>query len=375
MKQSPVQPPRRKKKGLKPSDIQRNIERMSNELQRSMERMGNEMQRNMERMGSEMQRNMERMGADIHRARQAVGTAMSPTTASAAPVQRGRRSLDKKNLALRVATGMSLALITIFTVYHSVTAFTIEAMLLVGVGIVEFCGLAQRKGLSPSAPLGVVAGTVVLAAHAWAPTQYLGNIVAITVVLTMICFLFRRAPQGGLIEPHFIDGVATIYSFLYVAWLFGFALLMRRLEGTVMLGSLEVDAGAAYVYMLIITVAFSDIGCFAFGKAFGRYPLAPKISPGKTVEGSLGGLFTCVVCAWLLGDWVHLAPQWSLLYGVGVGIAGQLGDLWESAMKRDVGCKDSGRMLLGHGGVLDRFDSYFFAAPFAYLLIIWFMYP
>jgi len=305
------------------------------------------------------------------RMREQFEEAVAPTIA---PLSTVERRVDKSNLGQRVGTGLSLAAVSAVLVYLGVSWFAVEAMALITIGVIEFCALCQRKGLSPSRGLAITGGLVIISSYAWAPQQYLGNIVAVTCIATMICFLFRRAPDGGLIEPRFLDGVSTVFAYLYVAWLFGFALLLRRLPGDLPLEGVKFDAGAVYLYMVIITTAFSDIGCFAFGKAFGKHPLAPRISPGKTLEGSLGGLLVATLTGLAFGYWIRMEPQWALFYGFGVGLASQLGDLWESAMKRDAGVKDSGRVLAGHGGILDRFDSYFFAAPVAYFLIVWIMY-
>lgn len=298
-------------------------------------------------------------------------TAVSPTTGSVAVAGTSKRELDRKNLGWRIVTGLIMAFVTIITIYLGTAWFAAEALFMLVVGVVEVCTLCTRKGLSPWVTLGVGGGVVIFASYSFAPQQYLGNIVAVTVVATLIAFLFRRDSSGNPMDVRFLDAVATIYAYLYTAWLFGFAMLLRREPGLVSLGALQLDLGAAYLYMLLITTAFSDIGCYAFGKAFGRRPLAPRVSPGKTLEGSMGGLLVSLVTSMLLGKVVGM-PLWEgALYGLGVGLAAQLGDLWESAMKRDAGVKDSGRLIPGHGGVLDRFDSYFFSAPVAYLLIAW----
>lgn len=331
-----------------------------------------------------LQEGVEKLQERMGKVNSALAKAIEPTMGAAAPASEGRKQLDTRNLGLRVATGMALAIISIFTIYLGVTAFTIEAIPLIAIGIVEFCGLAERKGLAPSRRLAVLGGLTILAAYAWWPynrLESLATIVGVTLLLTMSAYLLRRGDDGYIIETHFLDCVGTMFAYMYVAWLFGFALLLRRLPDLplghpepVHVGFLSMDAGAAWLYMVVITTAFSDIGSFAFGKAFGRTPMAPRISPGKTWEGSIGGLVTATVLALLMGHAVGLAPYQGLLYGLAVGFFSQLGDLWESGMKRDCGVKDSGRVLAGHGGVLDRFDSYFFAAPVAYLLIVWFKY-
>lgn len=115
--------------------------------------------------------------------------------------------------------------------------------------------------------------------------------------------------------------------------------------------------------MALVPVWAGDIAAIFAGKAFGKRPLAPKISPKKTVEGSLANLFAAVLVAWALGRLLGLSDARGLGAGVAVGLLGQAGDLFESWLKRRADVKDSGTLLPGHGGVLDRIDSVLFAAP------------
>ena len=122
--------------------------------------------------------------------------------------------------------------------------------------------------------------------------------------------------------------------------------------------------------MALVPVWAGDIAAIFAGKAFGRHPLAPKVSPKKTVEGSVANLLAAVLAAWLLGRLLGLPNVRSLGAGVAVGILGQAGDLFESWLKRRAGVKDSGTLLPGHGGVLDRIDSVLFAAPAVAVILL-----
>ncbi|MCK9221097.1 MAG: phosphatidate cytidylyltransferase [Limnochordia bacterium] len=126
--------------------------------------------------------------------------------------------------------------------------------------------------------------------------------------------------------------------------------------------------GRRFLFMVVLIIWAQDIGAYFIGIALGKHSLAPSISPKKTIEGALGGLACGVVVGGLLGLVWGMASK-GLLLGVAAGIAGQIGDLVESALKRGAGLKDSGSILPGHGGLLDRFDSLMFAAPIAYLLL------
>ncbi|WP_280640556.1 phosphatidate cytidylyltransferase [Hymenobacter volaticus] len=123
------------------------------------------------------------------------------------------------------------------------------------------------------------------------------------------------------------------------------------------------------VLALLLLVWSSDIGAYAAGKSFGKHKLAPKISPGKTWEGALGGFLLTLAMGWAMG---YLLPELSITYRLVVAsvvaVFGPLGDLAESMLKRSVGVKDSGRIMPGHGGLLDRFDAFLFILPVLALL-------
>ena len=120
----------------------------------------------------------------------------------------------------------------------------------------------------------------------------------------------------------------------------------------------------------------TDTGAYAFGRMFGKHKLIPSVSPSKTVEGAVGGLVVATLGTWLyvtflLKPFAHLSltSMGIVVLAVAVGIVGQIGDLAESLLKRDAGVKDSSKLLPGHGGILDRFDSLLFVLPVAYLLL------
>jgi phosphatidate cytidylyltransferase len=131
---------------------------------------------------------------------------------------------------------------------------------------------------------------------------------------------------------------------------------------------------------LLVTWA-SDTGAYAVGRMIGRHKLIPKVSPGKTVEGAIGGILASVLVAWafgsLLRDSAQLGFKWFpwgvIVFGAAVSVAAQIGDLFESLIKREAGMKDSSRILPGHGGILDRLDSLFFVLPVSFLLVQWLM--
>ncbi|TVQ39232.1 MAG: phosphatidate cytidylyltransferase [Wenzhouxiangella sp.] len=122
--------------------------------------------------------------------------------------------------------------------------------------------------------------------------------------------------------------------------------------------------GAGLVLFLVFLTQFNDVAQYCWGKLLGRHKALPTVSPGKTLEGLVGGVVTTVVLAWLLAPWLTpLTVGQSLAAGLLIGMGGFIGDVTISALKRDLGVKDSGSLLPGHGGILDRIDSLIYTAP------------
>ena len=117
----------------------------------------------------------------------------------------------------------------------------------------------------------------------------------------------------------------------------------------------------------------ADTGALFVGRSLGRHKMAPSISPGKTWEGSIGGLAFSVIGGGLFGFWLHLPLVHTFILAFLCGASGQIGDLCESALKRDLGIKDIGAVMPGHGGILDRIDSMLFSAPLAYYYFMFFL--
>jgi phosphatidate cytidylyltransferase len=166
--------------------------------------------------------------------------------------------------------------------------------------------------------------------------------------------VFRNRGQGQL--PLL---ALAIVGFVYFGWMFGHVALLA-------------NSAHAYSYLgyLVLAVELNDIAAYAFGKMFGRHPLRSNISPKKTWEGAAGALAASLVLPWiLLPTFPHFEKWDCLLVGFIVGVGGQLGDLVVSVFKRDLGIKDMGALIPGHGGVLDRIDSLIYVAPLFFYYI------
>lgn len=162
--------------------------------------------------------------------------------------------------------------------------------------------------------------------------------------------------------------MTTVFSLSHIAYLLA---LPDRVNGT---GTIAVT-GAMLVFYLVVLTQFNDVAQYVWGKGFGRHKVIPKVSPGKTVEGLVGGVATTTLLAWTLAPWFTPLNHWqALASGLLIGVTGFVGDVVVSAIKRDVGVKDSGAMLPGHGGILDRLDSLTFTAPLFFHFIYYLHY-
>ena len=158
---------------------------------------------------------------------------------------------------------------------------------------------------------------------------------------------------------------------LYAGLLLAHGIALRSLEAAAAGGGGD-ELGRAWLLLALLVVMAADTGAFAVGRAVGRHPMAPRLSPSKTWEGAAGGMAAAVAAALLLGLLLDLGvPLWQqAMAGAVIGLAGQLGDLLESRLKRAANAKDSGALLPGHGGMLDRLDSILLALPAAYYLAL-----
>jgi phosphatidate cytidylyltransferase len=180
-------------------------------------------------------------------------------------------------------------------------------------------------------------------------------------IISLIMLIFLPVKEGV-----FHQWVWTMAGILYVGWLLGL-LVFLRLEG-------GPELGRNLLYMVLFVTFASDTAAYFFGKAFGRHKLAPAISPGKTWEGSIAGVIGAVIIGifFTLQTPVKVSLSFGeiIILAILISVFGQLGDLAESLLKRNTGVKDSGNLMPGHGGLLDRMDSIVFAGAIMYLFYV-----
>jgi len=165
------------------------------------------------------------------------------------------------------------------------------------------------------------------------------------------------------------DAAATLFAPVYLGLPLG-ALAALRALGSSSAEAVISNSGRIVVLLLLAVIVVSDSAQYYCGRAFGRRPLAPAISPKKTIEGAIGGAVFGTAATAVGGFYVFGSPIWILiLLGLAISLLGMIGDLFESLLKRSAGVKDSSQLIPGHGGVLDRIDSWLFAAPVYYVFV------
>jgi phosphatidate cytidylyltransferase len=179
----------------------------------------------------------------------------------------------------------------------------------------------------------------------------------VALFLTVLAIVVWRLPDGA--DGYLHDVSAGIFAAVYVPFLAGFAALL-----------VAPPDGPRRATIFIATVVANDVGGYAAGVLFGKHPMAPSVSPKKSWEGFVGSTLACMACAAILMTVLLDAEIWQgLVLGLALVCSATLGDLGESMIKRDIGIKDMGSLLPGHGGVMDRLDSLLTSAPVAYLLL------
>jgi phosphatidate cytidylyltransferase len=236
------------------------------------------------------------------------------------------------------------------------------------IAALEVFRLFRSAGSAPFSALGIALALLVVLDAAF-PKVFEGSgmlLAAVGIVLIAVASFTKIDPRDGV-----QSWMATVFGALYVSLL---AFLIRLgsaapdVPSTAPLGALGAERG--WVLLLILAVWSYDTGAFLVGKNFGRHKFLTHISPSKTIEGLVGGVvastIVVAVMLWALGE----DPRHALLLGPLTALAAQAGDLAESVIKRAAGVKDSGTLIPGHGGMLDRVDSFLFAAPVMTLYVV-----
>ncbi len=286
---------------------------------------------------------------------------MSETPAGAEAAATAGAKPSSWSLGLRIASGVLFVPLLVLLARAGGLTFAAFVALEVVLGLLEFYRMMRGKGLHPYPALGLLGGLGVVW-KALRPHQSQSDLLLTGAVLVTLGLGLRRPDLKGRIE-----GMAvTLFGVLYVGWLSAHLVLLRELPWRA--GGPPYSEGAAYVLLAFFLTWSCDTGAYAIGRLFGRTRPFTRISPRKSLEGSAGGLVAAVLAAFVARAWFapFLRPVDAAALGLGVGVFAQVGDLVESMLKRDARHGDSSDISPGHGGVLDRFDSLYVAAPLVF---------
>ncbi|KRD13694.1 MULTISPECIES: phosphatidate cytidylyltransferase [unclassified Streptomyces] len=263
-----------------------------------------------------------------------------------------------RDLGAAIGVGVGLGVVIVASLFVVKAVFVGVIAVAVVVGLWELTSrLQERKGIkAPLVPLAVGGAAMVVAGYVRGPE---GAWVAMALTaLAVLVWRMTEPPEGYL-----KDVTAGVFAAFYVPFLATFVALM-----------LTADDGAFRVLIFLLLTVVSDTGAYAVGWRFGKTKLAPRISPGKTREGLLGAVSFAMVAGALCMQFLIDDGTWwqGLLLGLAVAVSATLGDLGESMIKRDLGIKDMGTLLPGHGGIMDRLDSLLPTAPVVWALFVLF---
>ena len=271
----------------------------------------------------------------------------------------------------RLLTGIVIGFLAFFAIMSGGLYLVALVLAIVILASKEYTTILRHKGFLPSFRV-IIASSIIFAGLAYFNRF---DLVALAFsacsIMAFMSVLFRGR------QPYIANVATTILGFVYCGW-FPLHLLFLRDLGShpVYNGFLKQNVtleGAGYAIMLLLAVILTDSFCYYAGCKFGKHKLSKVISPNKTIEGSIGGTLMCVIFCFLFG--MSLMIPWYHCLILGLLIAGfaQIGDLCESMIKRDAGVKDSSSILPGHGGFLDRTDSYILTIPVVHYYLYFFV--
>ncbi len=280
-------------------------------------------------------------------------------------------SEPKRNPVLqRILTVVPLLPILIALLWWSVTTVAVLVLITSFICLGEVFSSMAERNLRPYAPLwyiftGALVGAAFRAPHTvatYAPVIAIGTIVS-------LCIAVLRAEE----EQPLYSWAFSLAAMIYIPFFLSHLILMRTIDTPLTSAPLShlVSPGFAWIVFTLATTWLADTFAFFTGRRFGKTPLAPRLSPKKTWEGSIGGFFgaiaTAIAVAALFG--LPMTLTVTICLGALAGVLGPVGDLAESHIKRQLGIKDAGAILPGHGGMLDRIDSILFMVPVMYYII------
>jgi len=277
---------------------------------------------------------------------------------------------------MRVRSGLLIGIFGLIVVLLGDWYFTIAIALLTYLALLEFFRMAEFTGIKPATKTTLFSCLIIITSTYLETTGLIDKEIAnsiLPICSVGICTWLLLQPKSGTIS----DIAASIFGLFYLGFLPSYWIKLRALEtglsnsGVTLLSNFSNSIGLYLTLTSCFLIVASDIGSYFIGKSFGKKSLSP-ISPSKTIEGLIGGMS----CSILLAIFFAFLLNWEnpllvgILYGILISLMALVGDLIESMMKRDAKIKDSGTFLPGHGGILDRIDSYIFTPSVLYYIFI-----
>lgn len=264
--------------------------------------------------------------------------------------------------ATRMLTGFLMGWVTVVCIMYGGLYLLALLAVIIAFASNEYVKILNHKGFYPSLKVIYII-EIVLAAIVYFERF---DLVAATLTICAMCSFMWVLFVGR--QPYIANVATTLFGMVYCGWFPLHLIFFRNLHNT------QYESGLGFVIMMIASVIATDVGCYYVGSKLGKHKLAPTVSPNKTVEGSIGGAVFSVVLAEIFGLYLGLGWWMSLIAGLLCTIFAQIGDLCESLLKRDAGVKDSGDTLPGHGGFLDRTDSFALTIPIVYYFFKYFVF-
>jgi len=258
-------------------------------------------------------------------------------------------------LRQRILTSIVIVPISIIAIWFGNPWFALIMAVIAVLGSLEFYRLASLNKIEPLSYFGTAIIFLLILCPFCPIPMIKPLLMTLAVVISLIWFLFRSA-----IKNAFNNWAWTMAGVLFIGWTLSYWIEIRELE-----------QGLYWTFWALIIIAVNDICAFFIGRAIGKHALAPSISPKKTWEGALGGVITGTLASVIVGIVfpLHINYWQMIILGLLICVLAQFGDLVESVLKRNTDVKDSGKLLPGHGGILDRLDSFFLTGPVIFYCI------
>lgn len=232
----------------------------------------------------------------------------------------------------------------------------------IGAGMSELFKIVEARGIFVYRYFGIIVGFLIpICIYLHLGENYLDLEPLLIVIACLFAFVLQFIRKEGT-HDHVVSIGVTLLALFYISWFFSFMIKLKFLPN-----------GAYLVTFLILVTKIGDVGAYFVGRSIGRHKLIPRISPNKTIEGTIGGIIFSVLMAYFIRGMANFDYIEAVFLGLFLGVLGQVGDLAESLIKRDYGVKDAGKYIPGFGGILDMIDSLLFTTPIFYFYMKMFL--